>query len=102
MLARGSLSSAVPVPAGVGGAVLVESWSNDTWVTGRFVLRACRSRRPPPGAVLPSGVGLIIKATSARALGPSLLAGGLAMCGVCALALRARPIDDGTGGDEPG
>lgn len=34
------------------------------------------------GAALPSCIGLIIGAASARVLGPSLLIGGLAMCGV--------------------
>ncbi|HEY5357755.1 MAG TPA: hypothetical protein VIJ82_08695 [Streptosporangiaceae bacterium] len=29
------------VPVDLGGAILVESWSNDTWMTGRFVLRVC-------------------------------------------------------------
>jgi fucose permease len=39
-------------------------------------------------AALPSGIGLLIGAVSARALGPSLLLLGLAMCGVYWLALR--------------
>lgn len=29
------------VPVSLAGAVLVESWSNDTWVTGQSVLRVC-------------------------------------------------------------
>jgi len=29
------------VPADLGGAVLAESWSNDTWLTGGPVLRLC-------------------------------------------------------------
>src|ERR1017187_9519197 len=29
------------VPVDLGEAVLVESWSNDTWITGRSVLRVC-------------------------------------------------------------
>jgi fucose permease len=41
-------------------------------------------------AALPSGVGLAIGAMSARALAPSLLALGLAMCAVYWLALRSR------------
>jgi fucose permease len=42
------------------------------------------------GAALPSGIGLAIGAVSARALGPSLLALGLAMCAVYWTALRSR------------
>jgi fucose permease len=41
-------------------------------------------------AALPSGIGLAIGAVSARALGPSLLAGGLAMGAVYWAALRSR------------
>jgi fucose permease len=39
-------------------------------------------------AALPSGIGLIIGAASARALGPSLLVLSLAMCGVYRLMPR--------------
>jgi len=39
-------------------------------------------------AALPAGIGLIIGAVSARALGPALLALSLAMCGVYWLAVR--------------
>lgn len=44
-------------------------------------------------AALPSLVGLAIGAVSARALGPALLAGGLAMCAVYRLALRPDQRD---------
>jgi fucose permease len=44
-------------------------------------------------AALPSGVGLAIGAVSARALAPSLLALGLAMCAVYWLALRPGESD---------
>ena len=44
-------------------------------------------------AALPSGIGLAIGAVSARALGPSLLVLGLAMCGAYAvMARRARNV----------
>lgn len=49
------------------------------------------------GAVLPAGIGLIIAATGAQALGPSLLVLGLAACGVYWLALHAVPGLDPAG-----
>lgn len=49
------------------------------------------------GAVLPAGVGLVIAAAGAQAVGPSLLVLGLAACGVYWLALRTDP-DHNPGG----
>jgi hypothetical protein len=34
------------VPVDLGGAVLVESWSNDTWITGRLERLAILADRP--------------------------------------------------------
>jgi fucose permease len=42
-------------------------------------------------AALPTGIGLIIGASGARAVGPALLVLGLAMCAVYGLALRRAP-----------
>jgi fucose permease len=46
------------------------------------------------GAVLPAGVGLVIAAAGAQAVGPSLLVLGLAACGVYWLALHTDPDPD--------
>jgi fucose permease len=46
------------------------------------------------GAVLPAGVGLVIGALGAQAVGPSLLVLGLAACGVYWLALHTAPDHD--------
>ena len=49
------------------------------------------------GAVLPAGVGLVIGALGAQAVGPSLLLLGLAACSVYWLALRTTPDHDAIG-----
>jgi aminoglycoside phosphotransferase (APT) family kinase protein len=41
-LATARLAAVRPaVPVDLSGAILVESWSNDAWITDRFVLRVC-------------------------------------------------------------
>ena len=54
------------------------------------------------GAVLPAGVGLVIAAVGAQAVGPSLLVLGLAACGVYWLALRTDPDHHPVGGEPRG
>jgi fucose permease len=47
------------------------------------------------GAVLPAGIGLVIGALGARALGPSLLVLGLGTCGIYRVALHTAPAQNG-------
>lgn len=54
------------------------------------------------GAVLPAGVGLVIAAVGAQAVGPSLLVLGLAACGVYWLALRTDPDHNPVGANPAG
>lgn len=54
------------------------------------------------GAVLPAGVGLVIAAVGAQAVGPSLLILGLAACGVYWLALRTDPDHNPLGANPTG
>ena len=49
------------------------------------------------GAVLPAGAGLVIAAAGAQALGRTLLALGLAACGIYWLALHTDPVHDPAG-----
>ncbi|MEY9861760.1 fucose permease [Catenulispora sp. GAS73] len=51
------------------------------------------------GAVLPAGVGLVIAAVGAQAVGPSLLVLGLAACGVYWLVLRTDPDHNPVGAE---